>query len=204
MTAKQITERLLQMLSGVNVHRFRDSTRNEEDKAKLSTAIAFLQERNVLIDDNWKASPAYIEKCIQSCENPGVVLIDYLQLLHADEKEDAYQLEICKIIRSLLLQSRKYCVKMVVLTQIGRIFRKDKWPILDDIRSIGCLHQDSDVVLFVYRDEYYENNSANDAAEIIIAKNRYGECCTIHMRFDGLFVSFRENAAIESEIAKAE
>ena len=204
MTAKQIAERLLRKLCGVNIREFRNSTRSEDDKAKLSAAIAFLQERNILIDDNFNTSPAYIEKCIQSCENPGVVLIDYLQLLHADEKEDAYQLEICKIIRSLLLQSQKYCVKMVVLTQIGRIFRKDKRPILDDIRSIGCLHQDSDVVLFVYRDEYYESDSANDAAEIIIAKNRYGECCTIHMRFDGLSVSFRENAAIESEIAKAE
>lgn len=193
MTAKQNAERLLQKLSGVNIRTFRDSTRSEEDKAKLSSAIAFLQEQNILIDDSFSTSPAYIEKCLQSCENPIVVLIDYLQLVQADEECESRQRELCEITRSLLVQARKYCVKIVVLTQIGRIFREDKRPILDDVRSIGCLHQDSDVVLLVYRDEYYENDSANDAAEIIIAKNRYGECCTIHMRFDGNTVSFKED-----------
>lgn len=197
MTAKQIAVRLLQKLCGVNIRTFKDSAGSEEDKAKLSAAIAFLQEQNIFIDDSTNATPAYIEKCIQSRKNPGVILIDYLQLMHADKKKDTIQRELSEITRSLSIQVQKYCVKIVVLTQIGRIFREDKRPILDDIRSIGSLHQNSDVVLFVYRDEYYQNNSTNDAAEIIIAKNRYGKCDTIHMRFDGQSLSFRENAAMK-------
>lgn len=192
MTAKRIAERFLQKLSGVNIRRFRNSAMNEEAKAKLSAAIAFLQEQPILIDDTAKVTPAYIEKCLQSCENPGVVLIDYFQLIDADKKEDTRQRELCEITRSFLVQARKYCVKILVLTQIGRIHREDKRPILDDIRSDGCLHQDSDMVLFVYRNAYYDNDSANDTAELIIAKNRYGDDGTLHMYFDCNTVSFKE------------
>jgi replicative DNA helicase len=129
----------------------------------------------------------------------GLVVIDYLQLMQSDKKIDNRVNEVGDISRNMKLMAKELNVPVICCAQLSRgpESRTDKKPMLSDLRDSGAIEQDADVVMFLYRDEYYKTDSDpnnerdGDIAEVIIAKNRHGSTGTVKMGWIGRFTKFR-------------
>ena len=136
---------------------------------------------------------------LRRIDNLGLVIVDYLQLMQSDRRIDNRVQEVAEISRSLKIMAKELSVPIICCAQLSRgpESRTDKKPMLSDLRDSGAIEQDADVVMFLYRNEYYktdttpgENNIAN-IAEIIIAKNRHGSTGTVKMGWIGQYTKFR-------------
>lgn len=124
----------------------------------------------------------------------GSVIIDYLQLMEGDSKDGNREKEVSKIMRQLKLLSLEFNIPVIVLSQLSRNLeqRSDKRPRLSDLRESGSIEQDCDIAMFVYRDEYYNNNSTQKGeAEILVEKHRNGPVGTVKLFFDAQIVKFK-------------
>ena len=186
MSKEQLVNRLLALESKVDSQNIRTGNLEDEEWAKLIEGANIIGKSNLIIDDKPGIS---ILSCVpnekvQMEHNLGVIFIDYLQLMTGSGRSESRQQEISEISRSLKALARELNVPVVALSQLSRAVeqRPDHRPMLSDLRESGAIEQDADVVMFIYRDDYYNKDSENkNIAEIIIAKQRNGPIGTVNL-----------------------
>ena len=187
MSKEQLVNRLLAMESHVDSQNMRTGNLKDEDWTKLVEGADIIGRSNLIIDDTPGISIAEMRsKCrkYKLEHNLGIIMIDYLQLMSGSGKSDSRQQEISDISRSLKALARELSVPVIALSQLSRAVeqRPDHRPMLSDLRESGAIEQDADVVMFLYRDDYYHKDTEKkDIAEVIIAKQRNGPIGTIEL-----------------------
>ncbi len=196
MSKTQLVSRLLSSEGQIESRKLRDGQLEAEDYTKLAEAAGALAETNIIIDDSSDLSPMIMRTKLRKQKNLGVVFVDYLQLMHSDDKraKDNRVLEIGDITRNLKIMAKELECPIILCSQLSRISqdRKDKRPQLTDLRDSGAIEQDADVVMFLHREFYYNpsNTEIENMAECIIAKNRHGAMDTVKLGWDGKYTRF--------------
>jgi replicative DNA helicase len=202
MSHLELTQRLLCSEARVDSLRMRNGKLHESDWPKVVNAIAKLGEAPLFIDDNPNLTVMEIRakaRRLKSREGLGLIVVDYLQLMSGHGSSESRQVEVSEISRGLKILARELSVPVVALSQLSRNLeaRADKRPVLADLRESGSLEQDADIVLFIYRDEVYNKDSADKgAAEIIIAKHRNGPTGMTQLAFLDHFTRFANMARV--------
>lgn len=187
MSKEQLVNRLLSLESKVDSQAIRTGNLSDDDWAKLIEGAGTIGKSNLIIDDTPGISISELRsKCrkYKLENNLGIVMIDYLQLMTGSKKTDSRQQEISDISRSLKELARELNVPVVALSQLSRAVeqRPEHRPMLSDLRESGAIEQDADVVMFLYRDDYYNKDSdMKGIAEVIIAKQRNGPIGTVNL-----------------------
>ncbi len=187
MSRGQLANRLLAMRSRVDATKIRTGKLNEEEWTKLVESAAEIGDSGLILDDTPGISISELRtKCrkYKAEKNIGLVIIDYLQLMSGGGKTESRQQEISEISRALKSVAREINCPVLALSQLSRAVeaRPDKRPMLSDLRESGAIEQDADVVMFIYRDEYYNHDSEDKGiAEVIIGKQRNGPTGTIKL-----------------------
>ncbi len=203
MSAEQLTLRLLSAESGIGHHNIRNATISSDEWIDLTNVAAQLAEMKIFIDDTAmlnimdlraKARKLKIEHGLQ------FLVIDYLQLLHSNKKHENRHQEVSDISRSLKALAKELNIPIIALSQLSRAVdsRMDKRPMLSDLRESGAIEQDADVIMFLYRDAVYNQDTENPAlAELIIGKQRNGPTGTVFMNFIRELTKFEDSADFE-------
>ena len=187
MSKEQLVNRLFSLESKVDSQALRTGNLTDEDWAKLIEGAAVVGKSNLIIDDTPGISIAELRsKCrkFKLEHNLGIIIIDYLQLMSGGKRSESRQQEISEISRSLKAVARELNVPVVALSQLSRAVeqRPDHRPMLSDLRESGAIEQDADVVMFLYRDDYYNKDTdKKNIAEVIIAKQRNGPNGTVEL-----------------------
>ena len=187
MSKEQLVNRLLALESKVDSQNIRTGNLEDEEWAKLIEGANIIGNSHLIIDDKPGISISELRsKCrkYKMEHNLGIIFIDYLQLMTGSGRSESRQQEISEISRSLKALARELNVPVVALSQLSRAVeqRPDHRPMLSDLRESGAIEQDADVVMFIYRDDYYNKDSENkNIAEIIIAKQRNGPIGTVNL-----------------------
>ncbi|MBR5227734.1 MAG: replicative DNA helicase [Clostridia bacterium] len=196
MSKKQMVNRILCSEAGVDSMKVRTGKLDSEDWVKLGKASGMLSEVPIYIDDTPGLSSAELRaKCRKAKLEKGIgmVVIDYLQLMESKGKTDSRQQEISEISRSLKILAKELNIPVIALSQLSRApeQRNDHRPILSDLRESGSIEQDADIVMFLYRDDYYNpDTDKKNVAEVIIAKNRQGSTGTVELAWLGQYTRF--------------
>ncbi|MFA5270648.1 MAG: replicative DNA helicase [Patescibacteria group bacterium] len=197
MSAQQVTERLISAQSGIDSWRLRTGNLREEDFSRINDAMSVLSELSIYIDDSpgmnvmemrTKARRLQMEKGLD------LLVIDYLQLMESRSQSDNRVQEISEISRSLKGLARELDIPVIAVSQLSRAVeqRPKKIPQLSDLRESGSIEQDADVVMFIYREDYYEKDSEKpNVAEVIIAKHRNGPVGQVELYFQPETMVFR-------------
>ncbi len=196
MSKEQLVNRLLSLESRVDSQSIRTGNLSDEDWGKLIEGAGIIGQSNLIIDDTPGISVMELRsKCrkFKMEHNLGIIIIDYLQLMTGSKRSESRQQEISDISRSLKAIARELNVPVVALSQLSRAVeqRPDHRPMLSDLRESGAIEQDADVVMFIYRDDYYNKDTAKpNVAEIIIAKQRNGAIGTIELAWLPQYTKF--------------
>ena len=180
MSKEQLVNRLFSLESRVDAQLLRNGNLSDTDWANLIEGAGIIGRSHLIIDDTPGISVSELRsKCrkYKLEHNLGIVMIDYLQLMQGSKRSESRQQEISDISRSLKEIARELQVPVVALSQLSRAVeqRPDHRPMLSDLRESGAIEQDADVVMFLYRDDYYNKDTdRTDVAEVIIAKQRHG------------------------------
>ncbi|GGO75192.1 replicative DNA helicase [Bowmanella pacifica] len=205
MPAEQIMMRMLASLSRVDQTRIRTAQLDDEDWARISNTMAMLKDKdNLFVDDSSGLTPMEVRtrarKLARERGGLALIMVDYLQLMQVPALSDNRTLEIAEISRSLKALAKELQVPVVALSQLNRSLeqRADKRPVNSDLRESGSIEQDADLIMFIYRDEvYHENSEYKGVAEIIIGKQRNGPIGTSRLTFQGQFSRFDNYAGPE-------
>lgn len=201
MPADALAMRMLSSLGQIDQHRLRTGRLNDDDWPRLTSAIALLNEASLFIDDTPALSPTELRARARRLKREhglSLIVIDYIQLMQASNSGENRATEISEISRSLKALAKELDVPVIALSQLNRSLeqRPNKRPIMSDLRESGAIEQDADVIVFIYRDEVYNEDSADKGkAEIIIGKQRNGPIGTVALTFQGKYTRF-ENFAI--------
>ena len=197
MSKSQLVNRILCSEAMVDSNKIRTGKIEEDDWVKLATALGPLSEAPIYIDDTPGITVTEIRaKCrkLKLEKNIGLVVIDYLQLITGPSKSAGNrQQEVSDISRNLKTMALELGIPVIALAQLSRAVeqREDKRPIMSDLRESGSIEQDADIVSFLYRDDYYNQDSdKKDIAEIIIAKHRGGSTGTVELLWLGSYTKF--------------
>ena len=198
MSREQLAMRLISGESFVDNKKLVTGKLGEEDWTKIAAASAALNQTQILIDDNPSLSVADMNAKCRRVDNLGLVVIDYLQLMQSAGGKQRYSGEnrqqvVSDISRALKIMAKELNVPVVCLSQLSRgpESRTDKRPMLSDLRESGAIEQDADIVLFLYRDDYYnEDSERHNLAECIIAKNRHGETGKVELQWLPEYTTF--------------
>ncbi|PSU18307.1 replicative DNA helicase [Photobacterium kishitanii] len=198
MPAEQIMMRMLASLSRVDQTKIRTGQLDDEDWARISSTMGILmQKKNMFIDDSSGLTPTEVRSRARRIarDNGGLsmIMIDYLQLMRVPGLQENRTLEIAEISRSLKALAKELNVPVVALSQLNRSLeqRADKRPVNSDLRESGAIEQDADLIMFIYRDEvYHEDSALKGIAEIILGKQRNGPIGTVRLTFQGQFSRF--------------
>ncbi len=200
MTREQITERLIASESAIPANKFRTGELDENEWSRLAQASGVLSEANIFMDDTSNITVPEIKARLRRLQpKPDLVVIDYLGLMHSARHIDNRVQEISEITRNLKIMAKELNVPVICCSQLARTTEargKSHKPQLADLRDSGSIEQDADIVLFIYRDIYYQAESKNpeeineNAAECIVAKNRHGEVGTAKLHFEPEFTRF--------------
>ena len=198
MSAEQLGMRLISAESFVDNKKLVTGKLTENDWAKVAAASAALNRTKILIDDNPSLSVADMNAKCRRVEDLGLVVIDYLQLMQSAGGSQKYSGEnrqqvVSDISRALKIMAKELNVPVLCLSQLSRgpESRTNKRPMLSDLRESGAIEQDADIVMFLYRDDYYnEDSEDHNLAECIIAKNRHGETRTVELQWLPEFTTF--------------
>lgn len=198
MPAEQIMMRMLASLSRVDQTKIRTGQLDDEDWARISSTMGILMEKkNMYIDDSSGLTPTDVRSRARRIarEHGGLsmIMVDYLQLMRVPGLQDNRTLEIAEISRSLKALAKELNVPVVALSQLNRSLeqRADKRPVNSDLRESGAIEQDADLIMFIYRDEvYHEDSALKGIAEIIIGKQRNGPIGSVRLTFQGQFSRF--------------
>ena len=198
MSKEQLVTRVLSNEALVENGRLISGNLRESDWVKIAEAASTLSRTDIKIDDNPLLTVADMNAKCRRVEDLGLVVIDYLQLMQSSGSGTRYagenrQQVVADISRSLKIMAKELHVPILCLSQLSRAneSRSDKRPMLSDLRESGAIEQDADVVMFLYRDDYYNKDSdKHNQAECIIAKNRRGETTTIPLQWLPEFTAF--------------
>ena len=198
MPAEQIMMRMLASLSRVDQTNIRTAQLNDEEWARISNTMAMLKDKdNLFIDDSSGLTPMEVRtrarKLARERGGISMIMVDYLQLMQVPALSDNRTLEIAEISRSLKALAKELKVPVVALSQLNRSLeqRADKRPVNSDLRESGSIEQDADLIMFIYRDEvYHENSELKGISEIILGKQRNGPIGTVRLTFQGQFSRF--------------
>lgn len=209
MPGEQIMMRMLASLSRVDQTKIRTAQLDDEDWARISNTMAMLKDKdNLFIDDSSGLTPMELRtrarKLARDKGGISLIMVDYLQLMRVPGLSENRTLEIAEISRSLKALAKELEVPVVALSQLNRSLeqRADKRPINSDLRESGSIEQDADLIMFIYRDEVYnENSTEKGISEIILGKQRNGPIGTVRLTFQGHFSRFDNYAgpAIDDE-----
>lgn len=197
MSQDQLVKRILAMNSKVDSQAIRTGNLSSEDWANLMESARIIGNSNLVIDDTSAISVTEMRsKCrkLKMEKNLGLIIIDYLQLMTSGSKRsESRQQEISEISRSLKSLAREINVPVIALSQLSRAVeqRPDKRPMLSDLRESGAIEQDADVVMFIYRDDYYNHDTEEPGvSEIIIGKQRNGPVGTVKLAWLAQYTKF--------------
>ena len=197
MSREQLAMRLISNESFVDNKKLVTGRLNEEDWVKIAAAAAALNQTQILIDDNPSLTVADMNAKCRRVDNLGLVVIDYLQLMQSaggrQYAGENRQQAVSDISRALKIMAKELNVPVLCLSQLSRAneSRSNKRPMLSDLRESGAIEQDADIVMFLYREDYYDENSENhNLAECIIAKNRHGETRTVELQWLPEYTTF--------------
>ena len=200
MSKEQLSQRLLCSEALIDAHRLRTGDITEDEWIKLARAMGSLSDKPIFIDDTPAITITEMRaKCRRLKIEHGLslVLVDYLQLMQSAGKYESRQQEISNISRSLKALAKELDVPIVALSQLSRApeMRADHRPILSDLRESGAIEQDADVVMFLYRDEYYNpETEKKNIGEVIIAKQRNGPTGVVELVWLGQFTKFADKS----------
>ncbi len=204
MPAVQLARRMLCSVAKVDMTKANSGHLGSNEWNRLMLAKTKLDKANIYIDDTSNTSPVdIISKCRKLKRERGldIVMIDYLQLMSAGKRVENRQQEISDITRTLKVAAKELNVPILLLSQLSRKVedRKEKVPVMSDLRESGAIEQDADIIMFLYRQ--YSDNDKNisdeerNAVQLIIAKHRNGQTDTIDLTWHGAYVSFEEKDA---------
>ena len=200
MPAEALTMRMLSSLGRIDQHKVRTGKLSDDDWPRLTSAMNILDETKIFIDDSAALTPSDLRaRCrrLKSQHDIGLVVVDYLQLMQVPSNKENRATEISEISRSLKALARELSVPVIALSQLNRSLeqRPDKRPMMSDLRESGAIEQDADVILFIYRDEVYKEDSPDKGiAEINIGKQRNGPIGKVKLTFLNYITKF-ENFA---------
>jgi replicative DNA helicase len=196
MPGEQLAIRLMSSLGHIDQHRIRTGKLTDDDWPRLTSAVQMLSDTKLFIDDTPALAPGEVRaRCRRIAREHGLdmVVLDYLQLMQVAGTKENRATEISEISRAMKALAKELNVPVVALSQLNRSLesRTDKRPVMSDLRESGAIEQDADVIVFIYRDEVYNQDSDQKGiAEIIIAKQRNGPIGTIKLTFRGQFTRF--------------
>ncbi|MBQ8858778.1 MAG: replicative DNA helicase [Clostridia bacterium] len=198
MSGEQLVNRMLSSEAMVDSHSLRSGELKNDDWPRLADAAAQLSGCDILVDDTTGVTVTDMKAKLRRVKNLGLVVIDYLQLMQSGKNIDNRVQEVGDISRNLKIMAKDLGVPVICCAQLSRgpESRTSKKPMLSDLRDSGAIEQDADVVIFLYRDEYYKDQEgggqdAANTAEVIVAKNRHGSTDTVRMGWIGQFTKFR-------------
>ncbi|MDO8863520.1 replicative DNA helicase [Haliea sp. E1-2-M8] len=201
MPAEQLIIRMLSSVGRIDQTRIRNGKLEQEDWPKLSTAVSKLKDRPLFIDDTPALTPTEVRSRARRVTREhgqiGMIMVDYIQLMQIAGSSEGRTAEISEISRSLKAIAKEFQCPMVALSQLNRSLeqRPNKRPVNSDLRESGAIEQDADVIMFIYRDEVYNEDSPDKGtAEIILGKQRNGPIGSCRLAFIGQFTRF-ENLA---------
>jgi replicative DNA helicase len=204
MSSSQLALRLISSVGRINATRLRTGQLEDEDWSRVSSAIRLLKETKIFIDDTPALSPEGLRAKARRLKREhglGLIVIDYLQLMAVPGNSENRATEISEISRSLKALAKELNVPVIALSQLNRSLetRTDKRPVMADLRESGAIEQDADMIVFIYRDDYYnkENSPDKGLAEIIIGKQRNGPTGSFKLKFFGEYTRF-DNLAYDS------
>ena len=193
MSAEQLVTRLLSSEALVDSQRLRAGELTDKDWQDLAHAASILSDCQILIDDTTGLSVTGMMAKLRRVKNLGLVVIDYLGLMQSEHRNENRVQEVSEISRNLKLMAKEFQVPVICCAQLSRgpESRTDKRPMLSDLRDSGAIEQDADIVLFLYREEYYKDKeNPQSTAEVIIAKNRHGSTGKVEMGWLGQYTKF--------------
>ena len=196
MPGEQLAMRMMASLGRINAHKVRTGKLDDDDWPRLTSAINMLAEAPIYIDDTPALNPMELRTRARRLHREhglGLIIVDYLQLMQTSENNENRATEISNITRALKGLAKELSIPMVALSQLNRSLeqRPNKRPVMSDLRESGAIEQDADVIVFIYRDEVYNEESVDKGtAEIIIGKQRNGPTGTVRLTFLGEYTRF--------------
>ena len=197
MPGESLTMRMMSSLGRIDQHRVRTGRLEEEEWPRLTSAVSLLAEAPIFIDDTAALTPTEVRARARRLTREegelGLIVIDYLQLMQSSGQGENRATEISEISRSLKALAKELHVPVLALSQLNRNLeqRPNKRPVMSDLRESGSIEQDADLVVFIYRDEvYHEDSQDKGIAEIIIGKQRNGPIGTVRLTFLGQYTKF--------------
>ncbi len=202
MPAESLAMRMLSSLGRIDQNRLRTGRLEDDDWPRITSAVSMLSEAKMFIDDGAALSPGEVRararRVAREHGEIGLIVIDYLQLMQMPESRENRTTEISEISRSLKSLAKELNVPVIALSQLNRGLeqRTDKRPIMSDLRESGAIEQDADLIMFIYRDEVYNDSSPDKGiAEVIIAKQRNGPIGKVRLTFLGKYTRFENFAS---------
>ncbi|OGI63988.1 MAG: replicative DNA helicase [Candidatus Muproteobacteria bacterium RBG_16_60_9] len=202
MPGTQLAMRMMASLGRINAHRVRTGKLDDEDWPRLTSAVSLLSEAPIFIDDTPALTPMELRaraRRIKREHDLGLIIVDYLQLMQTgDASSENRATEISNITRGLKSLAKELNVPLIAMSQLNRSLesRTDKRPMMSDLRESGAIEQDADVILFIYRDEVYnEDSPSKGTAEIIIGKQRNGPIGKVTLTFLPEYTKFENYAS---------
>jgi replicative DNA helicase len=207
MSKEQLISRLLSTEAMVEGTKLRTGKLSEDEWIRLIEAGDILSKTQMYFDDNPSVTVPEIKAKLRRLKDVDLVIIDYLQLMNSSTRIENRVQEISQITRNLKIMAKELDVPVMTLSQLARDSEKrtNHRPVLSDLRDSGSIEQDADIVLFLYRDDYYQDsetpseNEDRNQSEVIVAKNRHGETKTIPLHWQGEYMRFTAQEVIRSE-----
>jgi len=202
MSSVQLAMRMMSSLGRIDQHKVRTGKLHDDDWPRLTSAVEILKDSRLFIDDTPALTPAELRaRCRRITREHGLdlIIVDYLQLMQVPGTKENRATEISEISRSLKAMAKELNVPVVALSQLNRSLeqRPNKRPVMSDLRESGAIEQDADLIVFIYRDEVYNEDTPDKGkAEIIISKQRNGPIGMVPLTFLGQFTRF-ENYIVE-------
>ena len=199
MSKEQLGQRLLAMEAKIDMQKIKTGNLERKDWFQINLALDTLSKSNIFIDDTSKNIMEMRNKCrrLKSTNGLDLIMIDYLQMMNFEGHSEGRQQEITTISRYLKQLAKEMECPLVVLSQLSRApeQREKHRLILSDLRESGAIEQDADIVIFLYRDEYYNKDTEKvGECEVIIAKNRSGPTGTIELTWLGKYTKFADKS----------
>ena len=199
MSKEQLVSRMIAIDAMVDSKSMKLGNLTDDDWDKVIESTEAIAKAPLYIDDNSSITVSELRsKCrkLKQNHNIGIIILDYLQLMSTNKRVESRQQFISDVSRALKNIARELNVPVIALSQLSRAVdsRPDHKPVLSDLRESGAIEQDADVVMFIYRDEYYnpETTTKPQTAEIIIAKQRSGETGSVDLRWIGKYTKFAD------------
>lgn len=202
MTKEQLAERLLASQAGVTSQKFRTGELTNDEWVRIGNAAGQFKDVELYLDDTSSITVPEIKSRVRRLKNVDVIIIDYLGLVQSATRKENRVQEVSEITRNLKMLAKDLNIPVICCAQLSRGTEgrgKSHKPQLSDLRESGSIEQDADIVMFLYREEYYKNEVSEEKqdeiddsmTELIVAKNRHGQTGTIELSFDKEFTRFR-------------